>query len=33
VNCRAFEQYFTDPESLERIVHRAEKLGEREARR
>jgi hypothetical protein len=28
VNCGAFEQYFTDPETLERIVRRAEQLGD-----
>lgn len=28
VNCGAFEQYFTDPDTLDQIVRRAEKLGD-----
>ena len=28
VNCGAFEQYFTDPDTLDQIVRRAEQLGD-----
>lgn len=28
VSCGAFEQYFTDPDTLDQIVRRAERLGD-----
>ena len=28
VNCGAFEQYFSDPDTLDQIVRRAERLGD-----